>query len=126
VDSSDLAFRQAAMACFRQAFLQAGPRLLEPIMSIDIATPDEHIGDIVGDLGRRRGKIVSMRRFRKGSQKIDAEVPLMEMFGYATALRSLSSGRANHSMEIKQFAPLPAALTEAVLEEAHKRMRGAA
>jgi elongation factor G len=126
VDSSDLAFRQAAMACFRQAFLEAGPRLLEPIMSLDIATPDEHIGDIVGDLGRRRGKVVSMRRYRKGSQKIEAEVPLMEMFGYATALRSLSSGRANHSLEIKQFAPLPAALMESVLEEAHKRMRGAA
>jgi len=126
VDSSDLAFRQAAVFCFRQAFLEAEPRLLEPIMTVDIATPDEYIGDIVGDLSRRRGKVLNLRRFRKGSQKIEAEAPLMEMFGYATALRSLSSGRANHSMEIKQFAPLPAALMESVLEEAHRRMRGAA
>ncbi len=126
VDSSDLAFRHAAMVCFRQAFLAAAPQLLEPIMTVDIATPDEYIGDIVGDLSRRRGKVLNMRRYRKGSQKIDAEAPLMEMFGYATALRSLSSGRANYSMEIDRFAPLPTALMETVLEEAHKRMRGAA
>ena len=126
VDSSDLAFRHAAMVCFRQAFLAAVPRLLEPIMTVDIATPDEHIGDIVGDLSRRRGKVLNLRRYRKGSQKIDAEAPLMEMFGYATALRSISSGRANYSMEIARFAPLPAALMEEVLEEAHRRMRGAA
>jgi elongation factor G len=126
VDSSDMAFRQAARMGFKEAVKKAKPRLLEPIMSIDIATPDEYIGDIVGDLSRRRGKVHAMRRFRKGSQKIDAEAPLMEMFGYATQLRSLSSGRAAYAMEMKHYALLPEALTEKALEEAHKRMQGAA
>ncbi len=126
VDSSDMAFRQCARVCFREAFIKAGARLLEPIMSVNIATPDEYIGDITGDLSRRRGRVHNMRRYRKGSQRMDAEAPLMEMFGYATSLRSLSSGRAVYSMEIKNFAPLPEALTQKVLEEAHKRMRGAA
>jgi len=126
VDSSDMAFRLGARACFREAFERARPCLLEPIMSLEIATPDDYIGDIVGDLNRRRGKIHNMRRYRKGSQKIDADVPLMSMFGYATAIRSLSSGRANYSMEMKAFAPLPAALMDEVLAEARARMRGAA
>ncbi|MBN1653483.1 MAG: elongation factor G [Deltaproteobacteria bacterium] len=126
VDSSDMAFRQAARMGFREAVKKAGPRLLEPIMSVDIATPDEYIGDIVGDLSRRRGRVHAMRRFRKGSQKIEAEAPLMEMFGYATMLRSLSSGRAAYSMEMKRYSLLPEALTQKALEEAHKRMQGAA
>jgi elongation factor G len=124
VDSSEMAFRTCARACFKEAFLKAEPELLEPIMQVDIATPDEYIGDLVGDLGRRRGKVLSMRRFRKGSQKIVAEAPLMELFGYATTVRSLSSGRANHAMEMKRFAPLPEALMETVLKEAHARMNG--
>ena len=100
--------------------LRAGPTLLEPIMMVDIATPDEFIGDLVGDLSRRRGKVHNMRRYRKGSQKIEAEAPLMELFGYATAVRSLSSGRANHSMEMKQFSPLPDVLMEEVMKERRK------
>jgi elongation factor G len=126
VDSSDTAFRLCASACFREAFRQAEPQLLEPVMSLEIATPDDYIGDIVGDLNRRRGKVLNMRRYRKGSQKIDAEVPLMTMFGYATTIRSLSSGRANHAMELLAFKPLPASLLDQVLAEAHERMRGAA
>jgi elongation factor G len=122
VDSSDLAFKTCAAVCFKEAFRKAAPRLLEPIMTLEIATPDEHIGEIVGDLGRRRGKVLSMRRYRKGSQKISAEAPLMELFGYATAIRSLSSGRANHSMELTRFSPLPEKIAEKVLEEARLRM----
>ena len=76
----------------------------------------------MGDLGRRRGKVHNMRRFRKGSQKIEAEAPLMELFGYATTVRSLSSGRAAHAMEMKRFSPLPDALMEAVLKEAKARI----
>jgi elongation factor G len=125
VDSSENAFRTCARNGFREAFKKAGPCLMEPIMSVDIATPDEFIGDLVGDLGRRRGKVHSLRRFRKGSQKITAEAPLMELFGYATAVRSLSSGRANHSMEMDRFAPLPDVLMESVLKEAHERMKAA-
>jgi elongation factor G len=124
VDSSELAFRSCARACFKEAFAKAEPRLLEPIMLVDIATPDEYIGDLVGDLSRRRGRVHNMRRYRKGSQKIEAEAPLMELFGYATTVRSLSSGRANHSLEIKGFAPLPDELTADVLAEARARMRG--
>jgi len=124
VDSSEMAFRIAARACFKEAFKKATPMLLAPIMKVDIATPDDFIGDIVGDLSRRRGKVHNMRRYRKGSQKIDAEAPLMELFGYATNtnVRSLSSGRANYAMEMKQYAPLPDALMEAVLKEARERM----
>ena len=124
VDSSDQAFRTCASICFKQAFRQAMPQLLEPIMAIEIATPDEFIGDLVSDLNRRRGKVINMRRYRKGSQKISAEAPLMELFGYATAVRTLSSGRANHSMEPVRYAPLPSKLQDDVLEEARKRMQG--
>ncbi len=124
VDSSEMAFRTCGSICFKEAFMRAKPQLMEPIMLLDIATPDDYIGDIVGDLNRRRGHIHNMRRFRKGSQKITAEAPLMELFGYATTIRSLSSGRANYSMEMKRFSPLPESLQAKVLEEAHKRMRG--
>ncbi len=126
VDSSDLAFRSCASTCLKEAFMRASPRLLEPIMSLELATPDEFIGDLIGDLSQRRGKVHHMRRYRKGSQKISAEAPLMEMFGYATAVRSLSSGRANHSMELARYSALPEKLMEKVLEEARARMRGEA
>ena len=122
VDSSDLAFKACAAVCFKEAFRKAAPQLLEPIMSIEIATPDEFIGDIVGDLNRRRGKVFSMRRYRKGSQKIVGQAPLKELFGYATAIRSLSSGRANHAMELERYAPMPEKMQEKVLEEARKRI----
>ncbi len=92
-------------------------------MSVDIATPDDYIGDLVGDLGKRRGKVHNMRRYRKGSQKIEAEAPLMELFGYATTVRSLSSGRANYSLEMNGYEQLPEALTDAVLAEARERMK---
>lgn len=124
VDSSEMAFRTCAAMCFKSAFKKASPRLMEPTMSLEIATPDDFIGDLVGDLNRRRGKVLNMRRYRKGSQKISAEAPLMELFGYATAVRSTSSGRANYSMEMAHYSPLPESLQEAVLEEARKRMSG--
>ncbi len=117
VDSSDLAFRLAASQCFKKAAHQARPRILEPLMKIEIATPDEYIGDIVGDLGSRRGKVTAMRRFRKGSQKIEGTVPLAEMFGYSTPLRSMSSGRANFSMEFLEYQTVPASIQEKIIEE---------
>ncbi|RJO65782.1 MAG: elongation factor G [Myxococcales bacterium] len=124
VDSSEFAFRTCASICFKQAFHKARPMLMEPIMELEIATPDDYIGDIVGDLNRRRGRVLSMRRFRKGSQKIAAEAPLMELFGYATAIRSASSGRANYSMEMSRYAAMPESMQTKVLAEAHKRMKG--
>lgn len=99
VDSSDMAFQTCAAICFKNGFMKGAPVLLEPIMKIEINTPDDYIGNVVGDLNKRRGKVESMRRFRKGAQKLNGTVPLMEMFGYATALRNISSGRANYSME---------------------------
>ena len=124
VDSSEMAFRTCASICFKEAFMKAAPTLLEPVMSLDIATPDDYIGDIVGDLSRRRGKVSAMRRYRKGSQKIAATAPLMELFGYANTVRSLSSGRAVYSMELRRYSALPAKIQEEVLAEARKRIKG--
>ena len=103
--------------CFKQAFLKANPVLLEPVMKVEINTPDDYIGNVTGDVNKRRGRIEAMRRFRKGSQKLDAFVPLMEMFGYATALRNLTSGRANYSMEFHQYMPTPKDKQEAIVKE---------
>ncbi len=121
VDSSDMAFRTAASQCFKKAFRESTPKILEPIMKVEIATPDDYIGDIVGDLGSRRGKVTSMRRFRKGSQKIVATVPLAEMFGYSTPLRTMSSGRANFAMEFHSYAAVPASVQEKIISERAKR-----
>ena len=117
VDSSDMAFQTCAAICFKNAFRKAAPKLLEPMMKIEIRTPDEYIGNVVGDLNKRRGKIESMRRYRKGSQKLNGFVPLKEMFGYATQLRNISSGRANYSMEFHQYVPVSKTIQEEVLKE---------
>lgn len=121
VDSSDMAFRTAASQCFKRAFRESRPRILEPIMKVEIATPDDYIGEIVGDLGSRRGKVTSMRRFRKGSQKINATVPLAELFGYSTPLRTMSSGRANFAMEFQSYAAVPASVQEKIVAERAKK-----
>lgn len=121
VDSSDMAFQLCGEACFKQGFLKAKPILLEPVMKVEVNTPDDYIGDVVGNLNRRRGKIESMRRYRKGSQKIIAIVPLMEMFGYSTQLRNISSGRANYSMEFYQYMALPNGVQEDVLKKLNEK-----
>jgi len=123
VDSSDMAFRTCAAICFKSAFMKANPILLEPMMKIEINTPDDYIGDVVGDLNRRRGRVESMRRYRKGAQKLNGFVPLMEMFGYATTLRSLSSGRANYSMEFFKYVPINKDLQEKVLKEIQEKKK---
>jgi len=117
VDSSDMAFQTCAAIAFKQGFMKAIPILLEPMMKLEVNTPDDYIGEIVGNLNRKRGKIESMRRHRKGSQKLNGFVPLSEMFGYATQLRNLSSGRANYSMEFHQYEPMPKAVQEDVLKK---------
>lgn len=117
VDSSEMAFRICTQQALKECFFRAAPQLLEPIMKIEINTPDEYMGDIISDVTRRRGKITSMRRHRKGSQKLNGTVPLMEMFGYASALRTISSGRANYSMEFLQYLPLPKNIEEAVIAD---------
>lgn len=115
VDSSDMAFRTAARQCCQKALRDGGSMLLEPIMKVEVNTPDEYIGDIVGYLAARRGKIGAMRRFRKGAQKIVALVPLAEMFGFATPLRSMSSGRASFSMEFQEYRRVPEVVKKAIL-----------
>jgi elongation factor G len=117
VDSSDMAFQLCAAMCFKQGFKKANPVLLEPMMKIEVNTPDDFIGNVTRDINKRRGRIENMRRFRKGSQKLDGFIPLMEMFGYATALRNITSGRANYSMEFHQYAPMPAAKQEEIIKQ---------
>ncbi len=112
--ASDVAFRSAAVMGFREAALAAGPELLEPIMSLDIVTPPEYVGDIMGDINGRRGQVRDMEM--KGDlQEVHARVPLAELFGYATAIRSLSRGRAGYTMETGAFAVVPKAVKEELL-----------
>lgn len=123
VDSSDMAFQLCAAMCFKQGFKQANPIILEPVMKVEVNTPDDFIGNVTRDLNKRRGRIDSMRRFRKGSQKLNGLIPLMEMFGYATALRNVTSGRANYSMEFYQYMPMPAAKQEEVIKKRQEELK---
>jgi len=124
VDSSDMAFQICGSICFKDGFMKAKPILLEPMMKIEINTPDDFIGDVVGDLNKRRGKVETMRRYRKGSQKLNGFVPLSEMFGYATQLRNISSGRANYSMEFHKYVPLGKLVQEEVLKKMEEKKKG--
>lgn len=121
VDSSEMAFRTCTEQALKEAVKSGNSQLLEPIMKIEINTPDDYMGDIIGDVNRRRGQIDNMRRYRKGSQKLNGKVPLMEMFGYASSLRTIASGRANYSMEFLQYAPLPKNIEEEVIAEKKER-----
>ncbi|MFC2140837.1 elongation factor G [Acidobacteriota bacterium] len=121
VDSSEMAFRTCTELALKQAIKPGCAQLLEPMMKIEINTPDEYMGDIIGDINRRRGHIDNMRRYRKGSQKLTGKVPLMEMFGYASVLRTLSSGRANYSIEFLRYEPLPKSIQEEVITEKKKK-----
>ena len=114
VDSDALSFEICAKAAFRNAIPKCKPVLLEPIMKIEVITPEENMGDIVGDLNRRRGTIVGMED-RAGAKAIKGTVPLSEMFGYVTSLRTMSSGRASSTMEFSHYVPAPNNVTEAVL-----------
>jgi len=115
VDSSEMAFRTCTELGLKQAIKSNCAQLLEPIMKIEINTPDEYMGDIIGDVNRRRGHIENMRRYRKGSQKLTGKVPLKEMFGYASTLRTLSSGRANYSIEFLKYESLPKSIEEEII-----------
>ena len=124
VDSSDLAFQTCASICFRQGFMKASPIVLEPVMKVEINTPDEYIGEIVGNLNRRRGRVESMRRFRKGSQKLVSMVPLSEMFGYANHLRNMTSGRASFSMDFFRYLPVSKTLQEEIIKKLKEKKDG--
>jgi elongation factor G len=122
VDSSDLAFQQAAIGAFRRAYQQAGPEILEPLMRLSVEGPSEFQGNIFASVNQRRGAIVSTSE--DGVMcRIDAEVPLREMFGYSTVLRSITQGKAQFTMEFARYARLPASIAEALKEEYRNKNR---
>lgn len=124
VDSNEMAFKIAGSMGLKSAVMKATPVLLEPVMKVEVATPEDYMGDIVGDLNRRRGSIQNMEEGPAGSKEITAEVPLAEMFGYATAMRSMSQGRASYSMEFKKYSEAPRNVTEDVIAKNASRRKG--
>ena len=120
VDSSAIAYEIAAKAAFRQSIPKAGPQLLEPIMKVDVFTPEDHVGDVIGDLNRRRGMIKSQEPGPTGV-RVKAECPLSEMFGYIGDLRTMTSGRGQFSMEFSHYMPCPKNVAEVVIKEAAER-----
>ena len=121
VDSDQLSFELAAINAYRNACPKAGPVLMEPIMKVEVVTPEENMGDVIGDLNKRRGQVEGMDEARSGARIVKAQVPLAEMFGYVTALRTITSGRATSSMEYDHHAPLSSSIAMAVLEEVKGR-----
>jgi len=120
VDSNELAFKMAGIFALKDAFKKAGPILLEPIMKVEVTTPDEYQGDLLGDINRRRG-IINGIEAKQGQTVLNAQVPLAEMFGYATAIRSLSKGRASYSMEPLTFEQVPNSIAEKILDTAKNK-----
>ncbi|WP_201586450.1 elongation factor G [Psychrobacter sp. HII-4] len=117
VDSDELSFKMAGSIAFRKGFLAADPALLEPVMKVEVETPEEYMGDIMGDLNRRRGMVQGMEDLPGGTKQIRAEVPLAEMFGYATQMRSMSQGRATYSMEFQKYAEIPKSVAESIISK---------
>ena len=121
VDSDQLSFEIAAINAYKNACVKAGPVLMEPIMKLEVVTPEESMGDVIGDLNKRRGQVQGMDEARSGGRIVKAMVPLSETFGYVTALRTITSGRATSSMEYDHHAPLSSSIAKAVLEEVKGR-----
>nr|MCR5351292.1 elongation factor G [Bacteroidales bacterium] len=122
VDSDQLSFELAARMAFRHACPKCKPVLMEPIMSLEVVTPEDYMGDIVGDLNRRRGQIVAMDTTTNGARIVKAFVPLSEQFGYVTVLRTLSSGRATSTMSFDHYAEVPAAMAKDIVEKSGYKM----
>ena len=114
VDSSEIAFKIAGSMAFKEATRKASPVLLEPIMSVEVVVPEDFMGDVIGDISSRRGKVLGMDT-RPAAQAIDARVPLAQMFGYATDLRSMTQGRATYTMQFSHYEPVPAAVAEGII-----------
>ncbi|MEN6671343.1 elongation factor G [Psychrobacter sp. B38] len=117
VDSDELSFKMAGSMAFRKGFLAADPALLEPVMKVEVETPEDYMGDIMGDLNRRRGLVQGMEDLPGGTKQIRAEVPLAEMFGYATQMRSMSQGRATYSMEFQKYAEIPKSVAAEIISK---------
>ncbi|MDO7742790.1 MAG: elongation factor G, partial [Pedobacter sp.] len=124
VDSDALSFELAAKMAYREALPKCNPVLMEPIMKIEILTPEENMGDVIGDMNRRRGQLLGMDT-RNGSQVIKATVPLSEMFGYVTQLRTITSGRATSTMEFDHYEPAPRNVQEEVIAKSKGRIKSA-
>ena len=119
VDSSEMAFKIAGNAWFREAARMAKPRLLEPMMAVEVVVPEDFMGDVIGDLSKRRGKVEGMDS-RGNARVVSAQVPLAEMFGYATELRSMTQGRANYTMQFHSYQQVP----DAIANEIVAKVRG--
>ena len=117
VDSDELSFKMAGSMAFKKGFVQASPALLEPIMKVEVETPEDYMGDIMGDLNRRRGMVQGMDDLPGGTKSIRAEVPLAEMFGYATQMRSMSQGRATYSMEFLKYQETPKNVADEIIKK---------
>ena len=122
VDSDQLSFELAAINAYKNAVPKCKPVLMEPIMKLEVVTPEENMGDVIGDLNKRRGQVEGMDEARSGARIVKAKVPLSEMFGYVTALRTITSGRATSSMEYSHHAPVSSTIAKAVLEEVGGRI----
>ena len=122
VDSDQLSYELAAINAYKNACVKAGPVLMEPIMKLEVVTPEENMGDVIGDLNKRRGQVEGMDEARSGARIIKAMVPLAEMFGYVTALRTITSGRATSSMEYDHHSPVSSSIAKTVLEEIKGRV----
>ena len=122
VDSDQLSFELAARNAYKNACVKAGPVLMEPVMKLEVVTPEENMGDVIGDLNKRRGQVEGMEEGRSGGRIIKAMVPLAEMFGYVTALRTITSGRATSSMEYDHHSPVSSSIAKTVLEEIKGRV----
>ena len=117
VDSDQLSFELVAHQAFKVLCPKAGPVLMEPIMKVEVVTPEENMGDVIGDLNKRRGLVQGMEEARSGARIVKAMVPLAEMFGYVTALRYITSGRATSSMEYDHHSPVSSSLAKEILDE---------
>ncbi|MCR4853184.1 MAG: elongation factor G [Prevotella sp.] len=122
VDSDQLSFELAARNAYKNACVKAGPVLMEPVMKLEVVTPEENMGDVIGDLNKRRGQVEGMEEARSGARIVKAMVPLAEMFGYVTALRTITSGRATSSMEYDHHSAVSSSIAKAVLEEVKGRV----
>ena len=121
VDSDQLSFEIAAIQAFKNASEKAGPALMEPIMQMEVVTPEESMGDVIGDLNKRRGQVEGMETSRTGARVVKAKVPLAETFGYVTALRTITSGRATSSMQFSHYAQVSSSIAKQVLTEVQGR-----
>ena len=121
-DSSEIAFKVAGSLALKEAAKRAKPVLLEPVFAVEVVTPEEYMGDVIGDLNRRRGRVEGMEP-RGNAQVVTAHVPLSEMFGYATDVRSMTQGRATYTMQFDSYEEVPPNIAEKVVEAPHRRAR---